>query len=315
VLVVEDAYTTIPSLDAYLDLVLQGRKKTIPSMAETNRESATLAGLPARRMYSHWETEGLTLTGFSTVCSDSFYFYLLTGWCLNSGFTRAFSAFRELEKGFRITKSYDERLEDLVGPLIEQYPYISMTGAKVLGEAILSEHMTVLQAQRFGFDTVNRGRELLPRLDREQQENIMEKAFSFLTASEVDRFISYRERTLKGEDLTDAERADAASVTKAALSNLSAAARARVQALGDKAVCLALGAPIEADGDSHPIKLTGLIAALRLGGLTQAEIIQRVRHRGVAFLVTPEVEIELGRAGASAALIECVRVNFKSSGA
>jgi hypothetical protein len=315
VLVVEDAYTTIPSLDAYLDLVLQGRKQTIPSMVETNRESATLAGLTARRMYSHWETGGLTLRGFSSVCTDRFYFYLLTGWCLNSGFTRAFSAFKDLEKGFRITRSYDERLEDMMGPVVEQYPFISMTGAKVLGEAIMAEHLTVVQAQRFGMDTMNRGRQLLPRPDLEEMEHFMEDAFSSLPTADVDRFYSYRERAINGETLTAAERAEAAALMKAALFNLSAATRARLQALGDKAVCLALGAPIEAEGDARPIKLTGLIAALRLGGLTQAEIIQRVRHRGVAFLVTPEVEIDLSRSGASPALIECVKVNYKSGGA
>ena len=309
VLVVQDVILTIPSLDAYLDLAFQARKKSFPSMVETKRESVTFAGLPGRRMYDNWETQGLRLRGFSTACSDGFYYYLLSGWCIESASQGAFAAFTQLEKNLKITKSYDDRLEEMMGPVVEDYPYISMAGGKLLGKQILTKRLTISEAREFGLQTMKRGKELLDQGDRDELENIFELAFSSLPPADLERFLSYEKRPL---DLSDAERLDAGLLMKTALSNLSAERRARLQELGDKAIELALGSGPELQEDSRPIKLTGLLEALRLGGLSQDELIERVRRCGVAFLVTPEVEDELRRGGAPDALIKAIRANHRA---
>jgi hypothetical protein len=58
---------------------------------------------------------------------------------------------------------------------------------------------------------------------------------------------------------------------------------------------------------NHAIKLQGLLDALRNHGLSQAELIKRVKERGVDFLPTPQAEAALRKAGASDALIQAVR--------
>jgi hypothetical protein len=58
---------------------------------------------------------------------------------------------------------------------------------------------------------------------------------------------------------------------------------------------------------NHPIKLQGLIEALHMRGLTQAEIIKRVKERGIDFTLTSQAEAALRKAGASDALIRVVK--------
>jgi tetratricopeptide (TPR) repeat protein len=57
----------------------------------------------------------------------------------------------------------------------------------------------------------------------------------------------------------------------------------------------------------HAIKLAGLLGALRADGLSEKEIIKRLRERGVDFVTVPEVETELQRCGGTPALIQALR--------
>jgi tetratricopeptide (TPR) repeat protein len=57
----------------------------------------------------------------------------------------------------------------------------------------------------------------------------------------------------------------------------------------------------------RPIKLRGLLDALHAGGLSQAEIITRVKERGVDFALTQKLEAMLRNAGASEPLIRAIR--------
>ncbi len=61
-----------------------------------------------------------------------------------------------------------------------------------------------------------------------------------------------------------------------------------------------------------PIALQGLTEALRIGGLTQEELVNIVKDRGVAFRVTDDVEVELRKAGATPILLDAVRNNYRS---
>jgi hypothetical protein len=55
----------------------------------------------------------------------------------------------------------------------------------------------------------------------------------------------------------------------------------------------------------------GLEDALRIGGLSQGELVSQIEKRGVDFTVTPDVEKRLRAAGASDEVIAAVRVNYR----
>jgi hypothetical protein len=58
-----------------------------------------------------------------------------------------------------------------------------------------------------------------------------------------------------------------------------------------------------------PITKAGLLKALQIGGLSPAELVQQINTRGISFVLTPEVELELRAAGATPEVIEAVRRN------
>jgi len=61
----------------------------------------------------------------------------------------------------------------------------------------------------------------------------------------------------------------------------------------------------------RPIRLPGLTQALRINGLSTAEIIREIERRGVDFELTDENEQALLAAGATPEIIEAVRLNYR----
>lgn len=60
-----------------------------------------------------------------------------------------------------------------------------------------------------------------------------------------------------------------------------------------------------------PITREGLVKAVRINGLSTAELIQQVQSRGVAFRMTPDAEAELRAAGARPEVIAAARANYR----
>lgn len=64
-------------------------------------------------------------------------------------------------------------------------------------------------------------------------------------------------------------------------------------------------------GPKPPITQSGLLDALRIGGLSPKALIQEIKSRGVGFELTGPVEAELRAAGAKPAVIDAVRANYR----
>ena len=60
-----------------------------------------------------------------------------------------------------------------------------------------------------------------------------------------------------------------------------------------------------------PIKRTGLVNALKINGLTTAELVEQIVLRGVDFQLTPDAEAELRSVGARNEVINAVRNNYR----
>lgn len=61
----------------------------------------------------------------------------------------------------------------------------------------------------------------------------------------------------------------------------------------------------------RPITREGLVKAVRINGLSTAELIQQVQTRGVSFKMTPDAEAELRAAGARPEIIDAARSNYR----
>jgi hypothetical protein len=65
----------------------------------------------------------------------------------------------------------------------------------------------------------------------------------------------------------------------------------------------------------RPITREGLVKAVRINGLSTAELIQLVQSRGVSFQMTSDAEAELRAAGARPEVIEAARSNYRAGAA
>jgi hypothetical protein len=74
---------------------------------------------------------------------------------------------------------------------------------------------------------------------------------------------------------------------------------------------LALLASAAAAQSGKPISFDGLRESLKIGGLSNQELADIVKQRGVNFELTEERESSLRSAGATAVLIEAVRANYR----
>ena len=60
-----------------------------------------------------------------------------------------------------------------------------------------------------------------------------------------------------------------------------------------------------------PITREGLVKAVRINGLSTAELVQQIQTRGVSFKLTPDAEAELRAAGARPEVIAAARSNYR----
>src|SRR5947209_20118419 len=79
------------------------------------------------------------------------------------------------------------------------------------------------------------------------------------------------------------------------------------------AVSLVLFPVISSAQAKKPISLDGLVSAVRINGLSTAELIQQIQTRGVAFQMTPDAEAQLRSAGARPEVIEAARANYRAA--
>src|ERR671939_660626 len=69
--------------------------------------------------------------------------------------------------------------------------------------------------------------------------------------------------------------------------------------------------PAAALAQTKPISREGLVKAVRINGLSTAELVQQIQTRGVSFQMTPDAEAELRNAGARPEVIEAARANYR----
>jgi len=101
-LIAEPALFEAESLDDYLSRVLQARREDAADLKELRRGDVNLGGHTGRMMETSWTSEGKTLRGFTSACKAGWRYYLLTGWCLDEDYSKAFAQYRILESAFQI---------------------------------------------------------------------------------------------------------------------------------------------------------------------------------------------------------------------
>ncbi|HEY6328048.1 MAG TPA: hypothetical protein VI756_01835, partial [Blastocatellia bacterium] len=193
------------SLDQYLDLVAKNRREKEPSFVEEGRDNVQFGGRQGRMLRCSWTTPLNKLKGFSAVCTDDFYYYLLTGWSAEDDSAKAFVAFKSLQQEFRITKSREMRLDDDAKALAEQYPYVTLAGTKMMCQEALKRRLSYQGSAHLGQELMEKGRAALSQTDRDEFDSLMAAALMGLDEAGRSRAVVISNKATSGQSLDAAD--------------------------------------------------------------------------------------------------------------
>ena len=130
--------------------------------------------------------------------------------------------------------------DQTVSSLAEDNPYLSKADIVLLGNEISKRGLNTEQAERFSFDTFQRGIKLLTTDEQEELDRIREQLFSAFSSEETLRWNSIYSKTQTGQLPTKEEVEYIRQLQKKAVNNLPGPAKSRYQILMGKALKAAL---------------------------------------------------------------------------
>lgn len=90
------------SPDGYLSLVFENRQKAQPGVKDLGRADVAFGGYHGRRLDTSWTHNGQQFRGFSVASKAGTSYYMLTGWCADRAYSKAFPQFESLVKAFQV---------------------------------------------------------------------------------------------------------------------------------------------------------------------------------------------------------------------
>ena len=227
-------------VDRYIDLVLQARRKALPSLIETRpRSSGQCAGLPARSAWLSWNSEGRQSAGAVTAFNDGQSWWLLSTFFYAGSTRTADGALSELQRSVSATKTLDARVGEAARRLIS--PLYSQRAAELMVRRLWTQRLDLGEAQQFGFALTARGFDLLPAAEQLMVQGLRERATQTLSRAQQDemsRLAAIATRDRKSKAAMEA----ATQWTKllyAAIGNLAPQDQERLKHLVEREVILA----------------------------------------------------------------------------
>ena len=228
-----------PSLDSYVDNVVKARQRRAPDLVEERRETITFAGQEGRRLYTHWSTGVSAIRGYTDICGDAFDRYQLSGWCASFMYASAYREFEELAKGFRLTKSTEDKLADRTAILSREMPYLSESGTKDLALYLARTGVPFSDEAGGGLRTMDGFVQLLPPGSARQFELVMQQALSSLRGDQAKRVKADADDMRKGSATQDGID-DYSGLVWRAFDNLPPNKKSQTTDLADKAISLGI---------------------------------------------------------------------------
>ena len=227
-------------LDRYLELVVQNRKKSDPSVRESQRFTDKLDGRNALQSNISWTLNGQKFQGYQTACNDGSRFFLFTSAASAEMASDSIAAYRELLSKFSIVGTTEDEERDQAVKLSQEYPYLTTDATMLLMKEITTRGMDPSQAGRFSRELSEQGFALLPSKESHEARSILQDAVERLPTDEKKRFYDYFKRSTLGQTLSKTESDDLGEITKHYLSNISEKDLPRLQYLFEKALRAAL---------------------------------------------------------------------------
>jgi hypothetical protein len=233
-LAVETPARGYPTLDAFLDRVLEERRRAEPLLNPLRREDAPGG---ARRLVATRRSDDRPIESVITVWKDGWVYYALVVW---GPAEHAGQAAEELRQGITMRGQMAARLQQAIDTVTAEVPLLTRASAEMLmGQ---SQAQTLDPAEAFRRTYLLAGRSLTSLSAAEQKEMgaLSTELYARVPAGDRARLGPYLDRVRAGGATEPALDQQMSRVVKAAVLKLPAARRQRLQALFEKAISVAV---------------------------------------------------------------------------
>lgn len=235
VLSVENPPRAFVSLDAYLDHVVDERRRSDLSLRETRREGAP----DGRRSLATRDTPEGPVDEVLSVWKDGWTYYTLAVWAPSAAAT-ADAAATALRPAFTTEGPMGARLAQALATVIAEVPLLTPRSAEMLMGQSAAQMLDPADAFRRTYLMTSRGLPALSKAEQAEMGTLSSQMYAALPARDRARLGSYIER-VRGQQSTGAALDEEMSrLAKAAVLKLPPPRRARLQALFEKAIAAGL---------------------------------------------------------------------------
>jgi hypothetical protein len=235
-LAVETPARGYPTLDAFLDRVLEERRRAEPLLNPLRREDAPGG---ARRLVGTRRSDDRTIESVITVWKDGWVYYALLVW---GPAEHAGQAAEDLRQGITMQGHMAARLRQAIEAVTTEVPLLTPAAAEMLMGQSQAQALEPAEAFRRTYLLAGRALPTLSAAEQREMGTLSTELYSRVPAADRARLGAYLDRVRGGRETDPALDAQMSRVVKAAMARLPAARRQRLQALFEKAIGAAVAA-------------------------------------------------------------------------
>jgi len=222
------------SLDAFLDRVLDERRRAEPSFHPLRREDAPGG---ARRLVGTRRSGEATFEEVATVWKDGWTYYALVVWGPAESATRSAE---DLRQGITMQGHMAARLRQAIDAVTAEVPLLTAVAAEMLMGQSQAQALDPTEAFRRTYLLAGRGLAALSAAEQREVGALSTELYARVPASDRARLGPYLDRVRGGRATDPAVDQQMSRMVKSAVLKLPAARRQRLQALFEKAIGVAV---------------------------------------------------------------------------
>jgi hypothetical protein len=233
-LAVETPARGYASLDAFLDRVLEERRRAEPSLNPLRREDAPGG---ARRLMATRRSGDTTYEEVATVWKDGWVYYALVVW---GPAEHAAGAAEDLRQGITMQGQMAARLRQAIDAVTAEVPLLTPAAAEMLMGQSQAQTLEPVEAFRRTYLLAGRGLAALSPAEQREMGALSTELYARVPSRERAQLGPYLDRVRGGRETEPALDQQMSKVVKTAVLKLPAARRQRLQALFEKAIAVAV---------------------------------------------------------------------------
>jgi hypothetical protein len=233
-LAVETPARGYASLDAFLDRVLEERRRAEPGLNPLRREDAPGG---ARRLMATRRSGEATFEEVATVWKDGWTYYALVVW---GPAEAASTAAEDLRQGITMQGHMAARLRQAIESVTAEVPLLTPAAAEMLMGQSQAQALEPVEAFRRTYLLAGRGLASLSAAEQREMGALSTDLYARVPGADRARLGPYLDRVRAGRETEPALDQQMSRVVKAAVLKLPAARRQRLQALFEKAIGVAV---------------------------------------------------------------------------